>query len=854
MFDIKLAARIEEDFIDTRERLGNRAGKLFSVLHGAGEDEILCLKYLYNFLPLSDAATYDGAFFLENVREALAARRQFSWGESVPDLLFFNYVLPVRVNNEDLTDHRTLFREELEGRIAGLSLPDAVLAVNLWCFEKASYQSTDSRTVSPLTIIRRAVGRCGEESTLAVSALRSVGIPARQCYTPRWAHSDDNHAWVEAWVEGNWHYFGACEPEAALDRAWFSAPAKRAMLVESRLFSNLLSDEDVIVQNNCMTVINLTDRYAPTAELTIAVFEDGRPLANVKIEIAVVNYASIAPLTELETDDDGYVRLKCGRGDLMIRAMRSYATVEKKVSLLDGDHSLRIDFQKEPDAAKAAEQSFNMRAPLAVAAEYEAVQQDKLRQVREEMALAERKRAVYISSFYPSVDPYTIGDPSGVVRKNVILAASLGNYDEILTFLNESESDVAPEEKYAFLEVLNDKDLADVTAELLLHHLTLASTYRGLYEPGIYLNYILNPRIGIEMIRPWRELTKRLTKREQLDFKNNPALIESYVKEQVRVDGRFDYASLIADPNGLLDLGRGSIPSCRYLVVAIARSLGIPARINRVNYNLEFYQDSDWVGTLNVAKLTLTTSDSVYPPEYGADYSLAMRTDTGTYVVLGLYHLTFEERTEIEVDLEAGSYELLQSNRVASGDQVCNLTHFDLAAGECKTFTIEAPRDETMEADLMPFHPLALQDGLYDASEKMRLLAVLSPGSEPTEHFLSECLMAESSLGTFADRVSFVLSHTRPSESSKLDEVMAVLPSIQVREIADSVNHEGYVGRSYDLYTLHNRDLPLLVLTNSEGRVALALSGYQVGSVALILRRFAYEFEARLRDASEMGR
>ena len=44
-----------------------------------------------------------------------------------------------------------------------------------------------------------------------------MGIPARQIYTPRWAHCDDNHAWVEVWVDGSWHFLGACEPEETLD-------------------------------------------------------------------------------------------------------------------------------------------------------------------------------------------------------------------------------------------------------------------------------------------------------------------------------------------------------------------------------------------------------------------------------------------------------------------------------------------------------------------------------------------------------------------------------------------------------------------------------------------------------------
>lgn len=73
--------------------------------------------------------------------------------------------------------------------------------------------------------VKTAYGRCGEESTFTVAALRSVGIPARQVYTPRWAHTDDNHAWVER-ADGEWYFFGACEPEPVLNLGWFNAPYK----------------------------------------------------------------------------------------------------------------------------------------------------------------------------------------------------------------------------------------------------------------------------------------------------------------------------------------------------------------------------------------------------------------------------------------------------------------------------------------------------------------------------------------------------------------------------------------------------------------------------------------------------
>ena len=194
------------------------------------------LKFLYDYMPLNDIADYDTDFFLEQVRTAIKAKKTFSWGKKVPEDIFKHYVLVYRVNNENLDTARTFMFNELKDRIKGMSMYEAALEVNHWCHEKVNYKAADGRTSSPLATMKTSWGRCGEESTFTVTALRSVGIPARQCYTPRWAHTDDNHAWVEVWIDGKWYYLGACEPEPELNFAWFDAPVKRAMMVHTTVF------------------------------------------------------------------------------------------------------------------------------------------------------------------------------------------------------------------------------------------------------------------------------------------------------------------------------------------------------------------------------------------------------------------------------------------------------------------------------------------------------------------------------------------------------------------------------------------------------------------------------------------
>ncbi len=89
-----------------------------------------------------------------------------------------------------------------------------------------------------------------------------MGIPARQVYTPRWAHTDDNHAWVEIWVDGQWHFVGACEPEPELDRGWFASPAKRAMMTRTFVFGKYNGPEEKLNQTRFFTEINLMPNYA----------------------------------------------------------------------------------------------------------------------------------------------------------------------------------------------------------------------------------------------------------------------------------------------------------------------------------------------------------------------------------------------------------------------------------------------------------------------------------------------------------------------------------------------------------------------------------------------------------------
>ena len=195
-------------------KAGELRARLAEAERTASADVALAARWICANSPLSDLANYDFSLFLSCAEHGVFLRESSPFARDVPEDIFLNYVLHIRVNEEELCDCRKFFYGQLAERVAGLEAVDAVIEANYWCAEQVMYQATDTRTISALGAYQSGYGRCGEESAFAVNVFRALGIPARQIYTPRWAHCDDNHAWVEVWCGGKWYFLGACEPAA----------------------------------------------------------------------------------------------------------------------------------------------------------------------------------------------------------------------------------------------------------------------------------------------------------------------------------------------------------------------------------------------------------------------------------------------------------------------------------------------------------------------------------------------------------------------------------------------------------------------------------------------------------------
>src|SRR5699024_7347326 len=124
---------IEEKFQFKKELAREKEELLFSVFNEPlSKGEELALKFLYAYMPLNDLADYEGDLFLAHVKKAFSIQKTVPWRDKIPVETFLYFILPYRVNNENIEDFRMILFEEIFPRVKNLSMKEAILETNHW--------------------------------------------------------------------------------------------------------------------------------------------------------------------------------------------------------------------------------------------------------------------------------------------------------------------------------------------------------------------------------------------------------------------------------------------------------------------------------------------------------------------------------------------------------------------------------------------------------------------------------------------------------------------------------------------------------------------------------------------------
>ncbi|HKM43373.1 MAG TPA: transglutaminase-like domain-containing protein, partial [Limnochordia bacterium] len=694
---------IKDRLAEKKALAKNQDEALFGVFDGSlCPEEQVALEFLYAFMPLIELADYEGDLFLEHVRHSLRAIKEAPWGSKVSGELFLHYILPYRISNERIEDFRPYFWNELFDRVKGLSMADAILEVNHWCHEKATYVASDPRTLSPLSLVQSARGRCGEESALLVAALRSLGIPARQVYVPRWAHTDSNHAWVEAWADGEWFFLGACEPEPRLNMGWFDSAAKRAMFIHTRVPGTIYSGSEEIVQvRDDYTELNVLPSYAPTRKVTVQVRDlQEQAVVGADVEFQVYNYGGFSTLVSIKTDDKGSVSLTTGYGDLQIHASyeQEWGTV-----FLDHDHSPIVTVDLVLEAERQDFQQFTIQVPKEVPRERPEICRQEREKHDQRLQEEDQIRTAYEQTFVNQEQAVELAVDLDIDSEKVwtLLEKARGNSHEIASYLKQAVPEYG---KLALdlVDVLAAKDLVDTRSAILIDHLEGAYLYEELYPPEDFIQYMLQPRAAYESLGAYREFFQgRFTLDEQEILRHNPPVLKAWIDEYI---AHVDEGTIRSwpTPKGVYMLRAGDALAKKILFVAMARSFGTPARISPIDDRLQYMDEERWVGLDEgeedeVALLRIHSPRTLTgEARYFRDFSLA-RLENGIFRTLrfrGLDEEAFDDEAfQAELELLPGYYRLMAGNRLAGGNVLVTLAEFELEPEEQRDIELVLPSE-----------------------------------------------------------------------------------------------------------------------------------------------------------------
>ena len=810
-------------------------------------DEQEALKFLYAYMPLADVTDYPTSFFADNVRMSFKARKEMPWGKNVPELLFRHFVVPIRVNNEALDNARSVFYNELKDRIKGMSMMDAIIEVNHWCHEKVTYQPSDARTSAPLATLKTATGRCGEESTFAVAALRAVGIPARQVYTPRWAHTDDNHAWVEAWADGKWYFLGACEPEPVLNLGWFNAPASRAMLMHTRAFGDYNGPEEVMLRTSNFTEINLTSNYAPVAPIDFYVKDsEGKPVENARVEFKIYNYAEFFTAVTKYTDANGHTSLSAGIGDLVVWASKDGKYTYQKVSFgKDKETILTLPEGAPTSSVGALETSAPPKCtyldivPPKEDPQLPYVSDEMHKENQRRFALEDSIRKAYTATFPTMEEAKRINE-----RGAEYIVKSRGNKQTIVDFIKRHSDN--EDRVMGILATLSDKDLRDITTEIL------EDSYNATTDQ-------LSPRVEDELITiPFKQYFEKAFSKKAADaFRADPMKLVEWIKKNIRLNPDKKALRIAQTPVGVMKSKITDERSRDIFFVDVARSLGIEAQKDAVTGKIQYKKNGEWqdvkfevqnskLKTQN-SKLALGTIVLAYEPtklldnpKYYSHFTIS-RIENGTAQLLNFDEgqadmgngTTWSNTFKNGYKLDAGTYMLTTGTRLANGSVLASNRIFEIKKGQTTTLPLEIRQNTNEVSVIGSFNSesLVTKDGkevslLSQTGRGYYVVGILGVGQEPTNHALHDIEKMKEAFEAWDRPVVLLFESEADAAKFNHDEFPGLPSTVQF-----ALDKDGSVRKQIarEMKLMNEKQMPMFIIADTFNRVVFVSQGYTIG-------------------------
>ncbi len=496
--------------------------------------------------------------------------------------------------------------------------------------------------------------------------------------------------------------------------------------------------------------------------------------------------------------------------------------------------------------------------PPAESANLPAVTDEQRAENNRRLAQEDSIRNAYVATFMSEDSARRLAkqyklDPDVVAK---ILAASRGNHKVIADFITRLRSEDSRKGGIDLLQQISAKDLRDVSLEVLIENMlshvrTSAVNFR---------KYVRNPRISNEMLTPYKTFFDKVISQEtEQIYLEEPAKLIAWVAENIRVEKDCNLGGPAISPAGVWKARVADAHSRDIFFVAMARSMGMPARIDEVTGKVQLIEDTGLIDVNFEKALSEGTrsqrgkliagykpAKSLDNPKYYSHFTISKVTPQGRLQLLAYEEgdadmgsgTTWSSLLKEGAALDAGNYVLVTGTRLASGAVLSNVTFFSVEPQKTTKIDLVMRESKDEVQVIGNFNSESLFTPMVDkgtSSSKQSLLqacgrgyfvvGILGVNQEPTNHALRDIAAYKADLEKWGRKM--VLLFPDEAQAGRFaQESFPGMPST----IIYGIDTDGVAKQIAEAMKLKNKNsLPIFIIADTFNRVVFVSQGYTIG-------------------------
>ena len=406
------------------------------------------------------------------------------------------------------------------------------------------------------------------------------------------------------------------------------------------------------------------------------------------------------------------------------------------------------------------------------------------------------------------------------------------------------------------LQRISAKDLRDVRLEVLIDH--MLSNVRTSAE--YFRKYVRNPRVSNEMLTPYKAFFRKVVSKEDAEaYVAQPMKLVEWVAGNIRVDKHCNLGGDPISPEGVWRTRLADAHSRDIFFVSMARSMGIPARIDEVTGKVQLMKeegaldvDLDCKDTVFMEELVpqkgrlvaeYSPVKSLDDPKYYSHFTLSKVTPQGRLQLLSYDEgdldmgsgTTWSSLLKKGTVLDAGDYLLVTGTRLASGGVLSRLTEFSINPGQTTRLELvmRESKDEVQvigsfnsESLFTPLQAENSEQSLLEACGRgYFVVGILGVNQEPTNHALRDIAAFKAGLEKWGRKMVLLFPNEAQYKKFRPDEFPG-LPST----IIYGIDTNGIAAQIAEAMKLRHKEiLPVFIIADTFNRVVFVSQGYTIG-------------------------